>query len=144
LYGKIPKSQADPQIPKILGKKSQAVGALITSVNMIRWQASSLDLEALVTSQCEELIEAIRRRHAELLVSVREQRCRKQQTVSDTLADCTQLLHRTTGLLQFGVEVLKEPDPTAFLLVRNSFTPNSPDVYVRPCLVRAVEVRVDA
>jgi len=51
-----------------------------------------------------------------MLASVREQRARKQQAVSDRLADCTQRLHRTTGLLQFGVEVLKEADPTAFLL----------------------------
>lgn len=70
-----------------------------------------------MTSQCEELIEAIRRRHVELLASVREQRARKQQAFTDRLADCTHRLHRTTGLLQFGVEVLKETDPTAFLLV---------------------------
>ena len=80
-------------------------------------QSSSLDLEALVTSQCEELIEAIRSRHAELLTAVRDQRARKHQAFSDRLAECTQRLHRTTGLLQFGVKVLKEADPTAFLLV---------------------------
>ena len=76
-----------------------------------------MDLEALVTSQCEELIDAIRRRHVELLASIREQRARKQQAFTDRLADSTQRLHRTTGLIQFGVEVLKEADPTAFLLV---------------------------
>jgi len=63
-------------------------------------------------------MEAIRRRHVELLSSVRQQRTRKQQAFSEGLADCTQKLHRTTGLLQFGVEVLKEADTAAFLLVR--------------------------
>ena len=72
-----------------------------------------------MTGQCEELIDTIKHRHAELLASIREQRTRKQLAFSDHLADCTQRLHRTTGLLQFGVEILKEPDPAAFLLVSN-------------------------
>ena len=86
-------------------------------VYIIILQSSSSDLEALVTSQSEELIGAIRRRRVELLASVRQQKTRKQQTFSQRLADSTQRLHRTTGLIQFGVEVLKESDPTAFLLV---------------------------
>ena len=72
-----------------------------------------------MTSQCEELMDAIRRRHVQLLASIREQRTRKQQAFSDRLVDCTQRLHRTTGLIQFAVETLKEPDPSAFLLVCN-------------------------
>ena len=78
---------------------------------------SCCELESEVTRQCEAVVEAVRRRHSELLSSVREQRTRKHQAFADRLADCTQTLHRTTGLLQFGIEVLKESDPAAFLQV---------------------------
>ena len=83
--------------------------------------------EALITSQCEQLVEAVRLRQRELLATLR----RRQKTTTTTttttpdnpgqqqpgLADHTRTLHRTTGLLQYAIEVLKEHDPAAFLVV---------------------------
>jgi tripartite motif-containing protein 9/67 len=80
-------------------------------------QSNGHDLEATVLRQCDSLIEAIERRKVELVKNIREHRIRKHQAFADQMSESTGRLHRNTGLLQFGIEALKETDPTAFLLV---------------------------
>ncbi|KAK0041990.1 E3 ubiquitin-protein ligase TRIM9-like isoform X2 [Biomphalaria pfeifferi] len=75
------------------------------------------EFEKTVVAQCDALIEVIKQRKAELLENVAEEKALKVRTLKEQVSDCTALLQRTTGLLQFCIEVLKESDATSFLQV---------------------------
>lgn len=81
------------------------------------FQANCLEFEALVVSQCDSLIDAITQRKHELLEFVSHERELKTKILKDQASSCTSHLQKTTGLLYFCVEVLKESDPTSFLQV---------------------------
>ena len=84
---------------------------------ILSFQANCLEFEAIVISQCDSLIDAITRRKNELLEFISHERELKTKILKDQAASCTSHLQRTTGLLYFCVEVLKESDPTSFLQV---------------------------
>ena len=71
----------------------------------------------MVLGQCDRLIDAIERRKAVLLSNIREHRVRKHQQFAEQMSESSSRLHRHTGLLQFGIETLKDSDAAAFLLV---------------------------
>ncbi|XP_005099658.1 E3 ubiquitin-protein ligase TRIM9 isoform X1 [Aplysia californica] len=75
------------------------------------------EFEKTVIAQCDALIEVIKQRKAELLENVAEEKALKVRSLKEQVSDCTALLQRTTGLLQFCIEVLKESDSTSFLQV---------------------------
>ncbi|KAK6183695.1 hypothetical protein SNE40_011124 [Patella caerulea] len=75
------------------------------------------EFEATVIAQCDALIERIKLRKIELLASVKEEKDMKTMTMKEQVSDCTGLLQRTTGLLQFCIEVLKESNPSSFLQI---------------------------
>ena len=68
-------------------------------------------------SQCDSLVDAITQRKHELLDFVSHERELKTKILKDQATSCTSHLQKTTGLLYFCVEVLKESDPTSFLQV---------------------------
>ena len=76
-----------------------------------------MSFEQRVIKQCDDLIEALKLRKEQLILQVAEERERKQRVFKEQTAHCTQRLQKTTGLLQFSIEVLKESDPSAYLLV---------------------------
>lgn len=80
-------------------------------------QGNCAEFEKTVVAQCDALIEVIKQRKAELLENVAEEKALKVRTLKEQVSDCTALLQRTTGLLQFCIEVLKESDATSFLQV---------------------------
>jgi tripartite motif-containing protein 9/67 len=81
-------------------------------------QTNCVDFEERLAAECDAIISAIRWRQQQLVAAVRRERSLKQQAYRDQVTQCTAKVHRTTGLLQFSVEVMKENDPTAFLQVR--------------------------
>lgn len=80
-------------------------------------QVNCSDFEATVVAQCDALIDAIKKRKQELLVHVGEERDLKIGMLKEQASQCTALLQRTTSLLHFSIEVLKESDPASFLQV---------------------------
>ncbi|PIO56778.1 hypothetical protein TELCIR_21821, partial [Teladorsagia circumcincta] len=46
---------------------------------------------------------------------VDEQKDQKKQILREQISRCTAKLSRTTGLIQFCIEALKEPDPATYL-----------------------------
>ena len=76
-----------------------------------------MEFESLVISQCDSLIDTLMKRKQELLDFVSHERERKTKILKDQAASCTSHLQKTTGLLYFCVEILKESDPTSFLQV---------------------------
>ena len=75
------------------------------------------DFETCVAAQCDALIESLRQRKQQLLDGVKNERTRKENFFKERLTHCASRVQKTTGVLQFSIEVLKESDPTAFLQV---------------------------
>ena len=69
-------------------------------------------------AQVDNLIEALKQRKQQLISNIQEERDQKLRIFKEQMAHCTQRLQKTTGLLQFSIEVLKESDPAAFLQVK--------------------------
>lgn len=73
--------------------------------------------EAQISAQCDALAEALEARRRELLAFARREREAKLKALKGQLANCTVTLQRTTALLQFCIEALKETDHAAFLQI---------------------------
>lgn len=80
-----------------------------------------MSFETATISQVDGLIASLEARKTQLLEDVRTERDRKHGVLRDQVNHCTSQLQRTTGLLQFSIEVLKEVDPAAFLQVSCDF-----------------------
>ncbi|XP_037902402.1 E3 ubiquitin-protein ligase TRIM9 isoform X2 [Hermetia illucens] len=78
---------------------------------------SCVEFERLVTAQCDALIQAIHARREYLLETIRMDRDAKIRILKDQQSNCTGKLQRTTSLIQFCIEALKETDSAAFLQV---------------------------
>ena len=76
-----------------------------------------MEFEASVVAQCDSLIDALQKRKQELMTNIQAERDHKIRVFREQVAHCTGKLQRTTGMLQFSIEVLKESDPAAFLQV---------------------------
>lgn len=75
------------------------------------------EFEAVVSAQCDALIEAIHNRRAQLLECIRQDKELRVRALKEQVATCTTRLQHTTALLQFCIEALKETDSAAFLQV---------------------------
>ena len=104
---------------------SHTTSAELDFVNSLRnsmpvafsFQENCVEFEASVVAQVDNLIEALRTRKQQLIAHIQEERDHKLRVFKEQLAHCTQRLQKTTGLIQFSIEVLKESDPAAFLQV---------------------------
>ena len=93
----------------------------------VGFQENCVEFEASVVAQCDALIEAVKLRKQQLLEFISKEREHKSCTLKEQVCQCTQRLQKTTGLLQFSIEVLKEGDPVAFLQV-SYYTIHSPTI----------------
>ncbi|KAJ8968911.1 hypothetical protein NQ317_016521 [Molorchus minor] len=75
------------------------------------------EFEAVVSAQCEALIQAIHNRRIQLLECIRQDKEIRVRALKDQVVTCTQRLQQTTALLQFCIEALKETDSAAFLQI---------------------------
>jgi tripartite motif-containing protein 9/67 len=75
------------------------------------------EFEAVVSAQCDALIEAIHHRRSQLLECIRQDKELRVRALKEQVATCTTRLQQTTALLQFCIEALKETDSSAFLQV---------------------------
>ena len=71
-------------------------------------------------AQCDSLIAAIQTRKKQLIENIHEEKEHKGRVFKEQIAHCTTRLQKTTGMLQFSIEVLKEVDSAAFLQVGES------------------------
>nr|CAH8827361.1 unnamed protein product [Trichobilharzia regenti] len=78
------------------------------------------DSEKELMEQLNSLIAAIETKKQELTERLRDERAKKVHSLKDQINRVTSLLTKSTGLIQFCIEMLKESDPSAFLLVSQS------------------------
>ncbi|XP_062857184.1 tripartite motif-containing protein 67 isoform X6 [Trichomycterus rosablanca] len=83
-------------------------------------QENGVEFEACLVAQCDALIEALTRQKAKLLTKVTKEKESKLKTVRDQITHCTMKLRQTTGMMEFCLEVIKENDPTGFLLISDA------------------------
>ncbi|KAI6236813.1 hypothetical protein M3Y95_00198400 [Aphelenchoides besseyi] len=77
------------------------------------------EFKSTVNVQVDALIQAIENRRSRLLEFVDSERDSKRQALRDQVSRCNSYLGKTTGLIQFCIEVLKENDAVAYLQVGN-------------------------
>ncbi|VDL99549.1 unnamed protein product [Schistocephalus solidus] len=81
---------------------------------------SSQRAEVDAVEKFDILIQCIETKKAELVSAIQEERNMKQSALKDQIHQCTSKLTRSTGLIQFCIEMLKESDSLAFILVAQS------------------------
>uniref|UniRef100_A0A0R3VVY4 Fibronectin type-III domain-containing protein n=1 Tax=Taenia asiatica TaxID=60517 RepID=A0A0R3VVY4_TAEAS len=83
-------------------------------------QKSAKRAEEDATVKFDCLIQTIEAKKAELISAIKEERDRKLGALKEQIHQCTSKLTRSTGLIQFCIEMLKENDAFSFLLVSQS------------------------
>lgn len=83
-------------------------------------QANCSELKTQLNSEFDSLISLLEQRRAHLLSTADQQAETKRALVRDQLAHCSGHVARTRGLIQFNIELLKEPEPLAYLQVGNA------------------------
>ncbi|CAH8487776.1 unnamed protein product [Heterobilharzia americana] len=78
------------------------------------------DSEKELIDQLNTLIAAIETKKQELTERLRDERSKRIHCLKDQITRVTSMLTKSTGLIQFCIEMLKESDPSAFLLVSQS------------------------
>uniref|UniRef100_A0A5K4F9Q8 Tripartite motif protein trim9, putative n=2 Tax=Schistosoma mansoni TaxID=6183 RepID=A0A5K4F9Q8_SCHMA len=78
------------------------------------------DSEKELVEQLNTLITAIETKKQELTERLRDERTKRIHCLKEQINRVTSLLTKSTGLIQFCIEMLKESDPSAFLLVSQS------------------------
>lgn len=95
-----------------------ALGSIVEAFSLFCFlQENCEEFEAVVSAQCDALIEAIRARQAQLLECIRQDKEMRVRALKEQVTTCTARLQQTTALLQFCIEALKENDSAAFLQV---------------------------
>lgn len=82
-----------------------------------RVENNCTEFQKSVIHKCDELIDSIKERKQFLLESLNDEKEVKILTLKEQVSHCTSLLQRTTGLLQYSIEVLKESDAFSFLQI---------------------------
>ncbi|XP_071505864.1 E3 ubiquitin-protein ligase TRIM9-like [Diadema antillarum] len=80
-------------------------------------QESSVDFEASLVAKFDELINVVQKRKEQLILQVQREKEFKTKMLKNHIGQCSSKLKQTTGLLEYSIEVMKEGDPAAFLMV---------------------------
>ncbi|KAK1804846.1 hypothetical protein P4O66_003686 [Electrophorus voltai] len=102
-------------------KAKDAKEFLVQLKNLLQQiQENGVEFEACLVAQCDALIEALTRQKAKLLTKVTKEKESKLKTVRDQITHCTMRLRQTTGMMEYCLEVIKENDPSGFLLISDA------------------------
>jgi tripartite motif-containing protein 9/67 len=94
---------------------TEEVGQLKLLQDKIHTNCESLKTE--LEFQFDALFELLSRRKKALIEYIVAERERRKQQLREQIGKCNSHLNKTTGLVQFCIEILKEPDPLAYLQV---------------------------
>ncbi|XP_053499376.1 E3 ubiquitin-protein ligase TRIM9 isoform X1 [Ictalurus furcatus] len=115
------KCQLSQALNGVSDKAKDAKEFLVQLKNLLQQiQENGVEFEACLVAQCDALIEALTRQKAKLLTKVTKEKESKLKTVRDQITHCTMKLRQTTGMMEFCLEVIKENDPSGFLLISDA------------------------
>uniref|UniRef100_A0A1I8HXF9 B box-type domain-containing protein n=1 Tax=Macrostomum lignano TaxID=282301 RepID=A0A1I8HXF9_9PLAT len=129
-------------------KETDPAAFLLTELSV---QLQSLSEKAKIGSEFHQQLKSSPERIKVMLSQLQSEQEHKTRLIRDQAAHCGSVLSRTTSLLQFCVEMLKETDPAAFLLVSNSLLHRAvhaesvfkKDIDLRPRVSHEFEIRLD-
>ncbi|UMM33373.1 hypothetical protein L5515_006880 [Caenorhabditis briggsae] len=78
------------------------------------------DFKSNVCIQIDQLIEQLQMRKEKLMQHVEEQAENKRRILKAQIVRCTGKLTKTSALIQFCIEALKEPDATVYMQISNA------------------------
>ncbi|KAI1720865.1 SPRY domain-containing protein [Ditylenchus destructor] len=78
------------------------------------------EFASVLDNQFEALLEELKNQRQKLLDFVEAERLRKKAIMKNQIGRCAGHLGKTTALIQFCIEVLKEPEPLAYIQVGNA------------------------
>ncbi|CAI5452125.1 unnamed protein product [Caenorhabditis angaria] len=78
------------------------------------------DFKSSVCIQIDQLIEQLQMRKEKLMGHIEEQADHKKIVLKSQISRCTSKLAKTTALIQFCIEALKEPDPSIYMQISNT------------------------
>ncbi|VDO49701.1 unnamed protein product [Onchocerca flexuosa] len=107
------------QILQLLSEKAKHATEDIARLKQLNDTVSvnCFDFQHRLTVQIDALIEELQQRKQKLLQYVEEEKEFKRRIFKEQIGRCTTKLSKTTALIQFCIEVLKEPDPATYLQV---------------------------
>ncbi|TKR60484.1 hypothetical protein L596_027725 [Steinernema carpocapsae] len=107
------------QTLQLLSEKARSATEDITKLKHCQEKinTSSSDFKTNVTVQIDSLIQQLQERKTKLLEFVDKERDYKKRILKDQISRCTSQFSRTTALIQFCIEVLKEPDPAVYMQI---------------------------
>ncbi|KAK0410705.1 hypothetical protein QR680_005285 [Steinernema hermaphroditum] len=107
------------QTLQLLSEKARSATEDIQKLKLCheKINTSSSDFKTNVTVQIDSLIQQLQERKAQLLDFVDRERDYKKRILKEQISRCTSQLSRTTALIQFCIEVLKEPDPAVYMQI---------------------------
>ncbi|XP_062857179.1 E3 ubiquitin-protein ligase TRIM9 isoform X2 [Trichomycterus rosablanca] len=114
------KCQLSQALNGVSEKAKDAKEFLVQLKSLLQQIQNGVEFEACLVAQCDALIEALTRQKAKLLTKVTKEKESKLKTVRDQITHCTMKLRQTTGMMEFCLEVIKENDPTGFLLISDA------------------------
>ncbi|XP_076872575.1 E3 ubiquitin-protein ligase TRIM9 isoform X2 [Brachyhypopomus gauderio] len=115
------KCQLSQALNGVSDRAKDAKEFLVQLKNLLQQvQENGVEFEACLVAQCDALIEALTRQKAKLLTKVTKEKESKLKTVRDQITHCTMKLRQTTGMMEFCLEVIKENDPSGFLLISDA------------------------
>ncbi|VDK40220.1 unnamed protein product [Gongylonema pulchrum] len=83
-------------------------------------KVNCVDFQHRLVTQVDTLIEQLQERKEKLLRYIEEEREYKKRIFKDQIARCTTKLSKTTAMIHFCIEVLKEPNPVTYLQVSSA------------------------
>lgn len=79
---------------------------------------NSIKLKTILIDEIDEMIRMLESKKKELVEFIDMEKTSKIKSIRDQVGFLSSKIQKTTGLLQFCVETLKEQDPSSFLLVK--------------------------
>ncbi|XP_041467908.1 E3 ubiquitin-protein ligase TRIM9-like isoform X3 [Lytechinus variegatus] len=112
------KTELSQALTSLSEKAKSAKDFLVHLKNTIdQVQESSVDFEASLVAKFDELINVVQKRRDQLILQVHREKEFKTKMLKNHIGQCSGKLKQTTGLLEYSIEVMKEGDPAAFLMV---------------------------
>ncbi|CAJ0582232.1 unnamed protein product, partial [Mesorhabditis spiculigera] len=111
-------SQTLQQLSEKAKKASEEIGRLKQMQDLINNNCN--DFKSAVCIQIDTLVEQMMARKEELMARIDQDKEQKRRALRDQIGRCTNKLGKTTALIQFGIEVLKEQDAATYLQISNS------------------------
>lgn len=110
------------ELSKTLQQLSEKVKQGAEEVNKLKQLNEKIasnceDFKANINVQIDALIEMLQERRLRLLEFSDAERDSKKKILKDQSSRCASHLNKTSALIQFCIEVLKEPDPVTYLQI---------------------------